>query len=67
MTAKQFDKAVKSFPRLSDTGKTAARRVLLDGLAPVRVAEEMEVHRQQVHRWVKLIYDEHTANETKAM
>lgn len=59
LTAEQFENAVKGFPRMSAEGKAAAKRVLVDGVPPVEVAEGLELHRQQVHRWVKSIYEAH--------
>ncbi len=59
LTAKQFDAAVLVFSRLSDEGKAAARLVLVSGLTQAEVAARTEIHRQQVHKWCKDIYQSH--------
>lgn len=59
LTAEQFTIAVAAFPRLSENGKEAARRVLVDGIPQVQVAEDLKARRQHVNRWVKSIYGQH--------
>ena len=59
LTAEQFEVAVSVFPRLSETGKAAAKLVLVDGQAQVEVAAHFGIRRQQVNKWVKDIYQAH--------
>ena len=59
LSAKEFEAAVSAFPRLSDNGKAAAKLVLVDGLDQIAVAERYELHRQQINKWVKDIYQSH--------
>jgi transposase-like protein len=59
LTAKEFEAAVSAFPRLSENGKEAAKLVLVDGLEQVEVAERFKLHRQQINKWVKDIYQSH--------
>lgn len=59
LTIKQFEAAVAAFPRLSENGKNAAKLVLVDGLSQVEVAERFELHRQQINKWVKDVYQSH--------
>ena len=59
MTAEQFDDAVAAFPRLSETGKSAARSVLVDGLRQSSVAATLNISRQQVNLWVRDIDASH--------
>lgn len=57
LTAEQFEQAVAAFPRLSDAGKAAAQSVLVDGLSQSDVAADLGIHRQQVNKWVREIYE----------
>lgn len=59
MTAKQLDAALASFPRLSEQGREAAKLVLVDGKEQSEVAKHFEIHRQQVNKWCKDIYQVH--------
>jgi transposase-like protein len=59
LTAEEFDAAVAVFPRLSAEGKAAARLVLVSGLTQAEVAGRMEIHRQQVNKWCKDIFQSH--------
>lgn len=59
LTAPQFEAAVAVFPRLSEAGVRAARTVLVDGIEQAKVAATMQIHRQQVNRWVRQIYAAH--------
>lgn len=59
MTVEQFAAAVAAFPRLSDTGKAAARSVLVDGFGQAAVAARLNKTRQQVNKWVQDIHQMH--------
>lgn len=59
LNLKQFGAAVAAFPRLSENGKEAAKLVLVDGLQQIEVAERFGLHRQQINKWAKDIYQSH--------
>lgn len=59
LKANEFEAAVAAFPRLSENGKEAAKLVLVDGLEQIEVAERFGLHRQQINKWVKDIYQSH--------
>lgn len=61
MTAAQFKRAADGFLRLSSQGRAVARSVLVDGVTQAEVAENRQLHRQQVSRWVNKIYGAHLA------
>lgn len=59
LTTEEFDTAISAFPRMSKLGINAARYVLVDGLSQRKVSFALGIHRQQINRWVKLIYAAH--------
>jgi transposase-like protein len=62
LTADEFDSAVSSFRRLSEQGKKAARLVLVNGFTQTAIADRLDLHRQQISRWVNNIYSKHIEN-----
>ncbi len=54
MDAEEFEALVRE-TRLGERSINAARRVLVDGVKPVRVCEETGLHDQQLSRTIKLL------------
>jgi DNA-directed RNA polymerase specialized sigma24 family protein len=61
VTSAQFKRVIANFPKLSDTGKEAARLVLVDGWSQADIAERLERTPQQVGRWVNDVLREYEA------
>ena len=59
MSADELRAALVSFPRLSDVGRKAVGLVLVDGMGQSEVANKFKIHRQQVNKWCKDVFQAH--------
>ena len=57
LTAGEFARGVKKFPRMSEKAQEIAKEILVEGHAPSAVADRHGVTRQNCHFWSKQIYD----------
>uniref|UniRef100_UPI0039F73BCD TrfB-related DNA-binding protein n=1 Tax=Sulfuriferula sp. GW6 TaxID=3345112 RepID=UPI0039F73BCD len=56
MTAAEFNRTVKQFPRLSDHAKALAKAVLVDGSTYEEVISQYGVSRQLASEWCLKVY-----------
>ncbi len=56
LTAAEFNRTIKAFPKLSERAKAVARAVLVEGQAPSEVAQELGCSKQLAYAWSTKVY-----------